>query len=395
MRVGIDASRANTKQKTGTEWYSFHVIQQLKNLIPEDIEVILYSKEPLEGELATIPSHWKSRVLSWPPQFLWTQLRLSVELFLHKVDLLYIPAHTIPLIHPKKVVTVIHDVGFARQDNLYNHKHIGKSRFSKNVLNMLVRIFTLGKYGASEFDYHTFSVSLALSANARIVTVSEFSKSEIQDVYATPPHQITVIPNGLNKRKSGNNASEILRTYGITRPFIFYIGRVEEKKNIPALIEAFSLLRSTQGIDTQLVLAGQPGFGHERVMKNISQYKLEDTVIQTGWISEEDVATLMSQAVVFVLPSLYEGFGIPILEAMNEGIPVACSDIPALREVGGSAALFFDPNSATDMANTIAKIMNTDSSKQITAGHAQAELFSWEQSGKATWELLRTELELL
>ena len=104
MTIGIDASRANLKKKTGTEWYAFYLIEELKKVIPAEYRVILYSKEPLQGDLGKLPVNWKNKVLNWPPKFLWTQMRMSLEMlkFWSRPNILFVPAHTIPIVHPKK-----------------------------------------------------------------------------------------------------------------------------------------------------------------------------------------------------------------------------------------------------------------------------------------------------
>lgn len=394
MVIGIDASRANAKKKTGTEWYSYHVIQELKKIIPLEHRVVLYSRESLRGELGILPEGWSSRVLTWPPQFLWTQLRLSFEMLFHRPKVLYIPTHTIPMIHPKHVVVVIHDVGFARTDKLYNHAVIGyHGLFSKKIINLLVRLLTLGRYGATEHDYHRFSVEHALRAHARIITVSAFSQKEIHNLYAIPLEKIKVIPNGLNQRQpvSLERTKEILEKYRIRSPYILSIGRVEEKKNIPRFIEAFALLRSQYGFTGQLVLAGSPGFGHDRVRQALERHDLGNAVIETGWVEEEDVSALFSSAGLFVLPSLYEGFGIPILEAMSLSVPVVCSSIPALHEVAGDAALLVDPYSIEQMAKTMHAVLSQQEVREslIRKGRERAEQFSWKKTADATWGIVQ------
>lgn len=169
MTIGIDASRANKKEKTGTEWYSYYLIQHLKKIIPPQYRVILYAKEPLTDGLEILPANWQSKVLNWPPKFLWTQWRLSLEMLFHPVDLLFVPAHTISLIHPKKTVTVCHDIGFVRFPQYYSVK---------------------------ERMYHRFTMWLALKCAKIIITPSQFTKNEIMDVYKVSEKKIKVIYHG-------------------------------------------------------------------------------------------------------------------------------------------------------------------------------------------------------
>lgn len=397
MVIGIDASRANTRERTGTEWYSFHVIQELKKIIPADYKVRLYTKEPLQTDLSHLPDNWESRVLRWRPGFLWTQLRLSIEMLLHKPDILYIPAHTIPIIHPNKVALVVHDVGFERQEDLYNDATIGyDSGIAKRLMNALVRIATLGTYGATEMDYHRFSMRLALRAATRIITISEFSRSEIVDVYGFDVHTITVIPNGLNTleeiQQSAQQKRRLLESVGIAEgeSYVLFVGRIEQKKNIPRLIDAFAALRAEHGFCGKLVLVGSPGYQYELVQQKIAEQNLRNYVVETGWVTNEQLQAIMEHATVFVLPSMYEGFGIPILEAMQQNVPVVCSDIPPLREVGADAALYANPKDPSQLATQIAQFTQNPELRQeyIARGLQRVRLFSWKNTAAGTWKAI-------
>lgn len=397
MVIAIDASRANVEQRTGTEWYSFHVIQGLKKIIPAEHTVILYTKEDLRADLLPLPDNWETRILRWPPKFMWTQLRFSLEMLFNKPDVLYIPAHTIPFIHPKKVALVVHDVGFERTAELYDDKPIGyQSGISKRLINLAVRTFTLGKYGATEHDYHRFSMDVALKAATKMITVSEFSKKEINDVYGYSLDNIIPIHNGLNTRKVTMNEKAqraVLGKYGlrVDEEFLLFIGRIEQKKNIPRVIDAYALLREKYGYEGKLVLAGSPGYQYEEVQQQIEQHRLREHIIETGWIEDEDIAVLLHKAKAFIFPSLYEGFGIPVLEAMDAGVPVVCSDIEPLREIAGEAAVFFDPNSPESIADVTNELLGDEARQKelVELGKAQKDKFSWEKTAEGTWEVVK------
>lgn len=391
--ISIDASRANSLHRTGTEWYSFHLIQQLKKLIPNTYDVVLYSKEELRNDLKDLPPNWKSKVLSWSPRFLWTQLRLSIEMIITHPDLLFVPAHTIPLIHPKKIVAVIHDIGFERQDELYSDNTIGYSTpLAKKALNVIVRLFTLGRYGTSERDYHRFSVRLACHKATKIITVSEFSKKEIQDVFGVRDDKIRVVHNGLNMLQDENmNFAAVQKRFGIRKPYILFLGRIEQKKNVPRLVEAFAVLQKKYNFEGQLVLVGEPGYQYETVQQKIDKNHLRSLVIETGWTNGNDLGTIMHNAEIFILPSLYEGFGIPILEAMQMGVPVVCSNIPALLEIGADGAKYFDPESSNDIALQMNSVLTNETQREelIEKGKHRASQFSWIKTGRETWSVIQ------
>lgn len=372
MTIGIDASRANKSEKTGTEWYSYHLIQELKKIVDPKDQFVLYSREKLYGELGNFPPNWQSRVLGWPPKKLWTQARLSSEMWQRPPEMLFIPAHTIPLIHPDKVVTTCHDVAFLRLPRIYDWPSL---------------------------KYHEFAIKFAVRHAMKIIAVSEFTKSEIVEFFKISPERIAVVPNGYDDKRykvidDKEAVAKVLQKYKITEPYILYLGRLELKKNIPGLVEAFGLFKKSSRFQVpsyKLVLVGQPGFGFEKVTKAIVENNLQGDVIMPGWVAREDLPYLMNGAKLFVLPSFYEGFGIPILEAMACGTPVVAAGIPALREVAGEAAYLVDPYSPENMAEGVNRVLTDDHLREDLKirGLDRARQFSWTRCARETWEVLK------
>ncbi|MCW1930121.1 MAG: glycosyltransferase family 4 protein [Candidatus Kerfeldbacteria bacterium] len=366
MVIGIDASRANLAHKTGTEWYSFFVIQELKKIIPTEHRIIVYSRDPLQGELAQLPSHWSSVVLNWPPRVLWTQLRLSAELLVHRIDVLYVSAHTLPLIGGKKNVAVIHDVGFFRNTALYSKL---------------------------ELAYHRLAFFLALKKSNTIITISQFSASEITALSPTSAtaKKLSVIHNGFVRRTVPVNAQQRVEQLNLTRPYILTLGRVEEKKNMLRCVESFArVLQDTQwGGD--LVCVGAFGYGAERIRTRAQELGILGRVHFLEWQDEETVAALLSCADMFYFPTLYEGFGMPVIEALDMGIPVVCSDIPPLKEIAQDAAVFFDPFDVTAMSHAVSSVISerVDArNERIARGKKVAQRFSWRETAEKTWSLI-------
>ncbi len=396
MRIGIDASRANVAQRTGTEWYAFHLTQAFFQYLRADDEVRLYVPAPLRPEWGTLPPNVHVRVLRWPPRLLWTQLRLSWEVLVHRVDVLFVPAHTIPLIAPRRTVTTLHDIGFMHAATLYGTATLATR--GAWLLNALVRLCTLGRYGATELDYHRFSARLAVRRCKTILTVSEFTKQDICTTFHVDPARVRVVPNAYDRalfnagvRADGARLVAAQRRAGVRQPYLMTIGRIERKKNTLGLVRAFARLRAQNAQQNlQLLLVGSPGFGADDVRAACVTLGIAADVIQPGWVAAEDIPALMAGAEVFVFPSFFEGFGIPVLEAMAVGTPVVCSSTTALPEVAGNAAELVNPENVAAIADGIAKVYGTpDRAAELRRlGYARAQQFSWTASAKLLADVL-------
>ncbi len=396
MIVGIDASRANERERSGTEWYAFHMINELKTMAPNDVEFVLYSKTPLRSDLAQLPKGFRSRVLRWPPKLLWTQLRLSWEMLIHPPDVLFVPAHTIPFIRPRRTITTLHDIGFEKFPILYSKKKIGTRGFLKYILDALIRISSLGKYGASELDYHRFSARFALKHAQTVIAVSEFTKHEIEKTYSDIHADLTVIHNGYDKNvyhviDDTAKITSVLQKYGLNRPFFLTIGRLEEKKNTKGIIEAFATFkRIAKDHDKhQLVLVGNPGYNYSEVEETMRRNDIAHDVHEIGWVAQEELPYLLNAATCFLLPSLYEGFGIPIIEAMACGTPVITSNVASMPEVAGNAAILVDPKRPDAIAHAM-QTLAEDSALRAAyreKGFQRIQLFSWRKCAEQTLQL--------
>lgn len=396
MRIGIDASRANLAQRTGTEWYAFHLTRAFFPYLRPSDEVFLYVKEPLRPEWGSLPANVHVRVLRWPPRLLWTQLRLSWEMLWHRVDVLFVPAHTVPFITPRRTVTTLHDIGFMHAEQLYGMTSITASR--RWLLNALVRMFTLGRYGATELDYHRFSAKAALRRCATILTVSEYSKQDICATFNVDPARVRVIPNAYDRslfnqtvRRDLKRIAAALQQSGVRQPYLMTIGRIEKKKNTLGLVQAFARLKERQQfVKMQLLLVGASGFGADEVRSACEQFGIAADVVQPGWLPEALIPSLMAGADAFVLPSLFEGFGIPVLEAMAVGTPVVCSNVTALPEVAGGAAELIDPKSVESLVDGLVRVTtNPAYGEELRAkGYQRVSLFSWESSAKLLADVL-------
>lgn len=369
MRIGIDASRANSSQKTGVEWYAFFVIQELKKIIQAEHQVELYTREPLQGELANLPSHWQVRVLDWWPRRLWTQLRLSWEMWRRPPDVLFVPAHFLPFVYPTRSVITVHDCGGLR--------------------------FPSG-YTLFERVYARWSLARAMR-QATILTPSRFSQEEIIYLFKKEKPHVLSIPNAFDKEKffpitDISRLDQVKQKYNLHQPFFLSISRLEEKKNTAGIVKAFEMFRENQNNNYGLMLLGKQGYGFAkvRVALNISKYK--NDIILPGWADTEDVPVLMSLATAFVFPSFYEGFGIPLLEAMACGLPVIASNTASCPEVAGAAALLVNPQRPGEIALAMGEIVNSPELRERLrqAGLKRAGEFTWRSSAEQVWRVLQS-----
>ncbi|RJO59262.1 glycosyltransferase family 1 protein [Candidatus Parcubacteria bacterium] len=392
MRIGIDASRANLGVKTGTEWYAFNLLKAWLPLTASRDQVVLYLKaEPL-AEWGRLPKNVEFRVLRWWPKIMWTQLRLAWEMLFHPPEILFVPAHTVPMICPRKTITTLHDIGFEHAQELYSQQNLLGQGIGSRILNFLIRVLTLGKYSATEFDYHRFSARLALKKCSVILTVSEYSKQDIIKTYGLDPSRVEVIPNGVDTqifkpeiRHESAKIEEILKKFGLQKPYLMTLGRIEKKKNSLGLLAAFRELRAKpENQKLKLLFVGPAGLGGEEVFQQIKNWNLADSVICPGWVKPTELPYLLAGAEVFALPSFFEGFGIPILEAMACGTPVVCSNSTALPEVAGSAAFLVNPYKSGEIAQAIQKILADPKLADAyrTAGWQRVKAFTWQRSAE-------------
>ncbi|MBI4053751.1 MAG: glycosyltransferase family 4 protein [Candidatus Doudnabacteria bacterium] len=358
MIIGIDASRAGKLQKTGTEWYSYFLIEELKKL-PTSHGFVLYSSEPLTGELGQLPGNFENLVLAWPPSLLWTQARLSAAAFARPPDRLFVPSHALPFFSRAKTVVTVHDVGFMRYPDMYSFL---------------------------DLSYHRLSVSFASRFAHRIICPSEFTKRELITFFSTPPEKIRVVPHGAPQydQPTAPNTSDVA-----VQPTVFFVGRLEKKKNILGLLMALVLLRRTHP-DLKLVLAGKPGFGFAEIKTFIENNGLRKTVEIKRYISEAEKILLYQRAVIFGFPSFYEGFGLPILEAQFFGCPVLTSDFGATKEIAGLGAYLVDPKSPESIAEGLTTLLRDRSlrKKLILSGRENLKRFSWTRTAQATLKVL-------
>ena len=371
MIIGIEAAHANRSERTGVEEYCWQMIQHFKTIIPADVRVILYSNTPLQAELATLPPNWEVRVLTWPLGKLWSQLRLAFELFLPPPDIFFAPAQLVPLWCPKKTITMLHDSAFKAVPQSYRF-------WGRQYLKIMNR--------------------LVLRNSARVLLSAEFNRREIQKYYGPRfNNKLQVIPLGFDASRFHPLSPEeraplaaLLARCQVHPPYIFYLGRLEEKKNTALLIDAFNSLKQKYTEPLQLVLAGKPGAGYDTVYRALKQSPFRSEIRELGFIGGSEAAQLLAGAAVFAFPSRYEGFGIPLLEAFAAGCPVVASPNGALPEVAKDATVFADPTNTEAYASELLRLLTNVPlrDQQIDRGVRRAREFSWAKTAAATWQTI-------
>lgn len=371
MLIGIEATRANKPYRTGVEWYAFHVIQELKKITAQEGHSwLLYSNASLIGGLEKLPSQWYDIRVTWPFPFGWTQFRLSWELYRRPIDVLWLPGSVLPRYCPKKTVVTVHDIGFHRFPHLYKKR---------------------------QRAVHEYAMREIKKRGYRILTVSHFSAKEISDVYGISPQLITVTYNGIDHAvyrtlHDKEGVMDRLRKYRIGGPFFLSIGRLEQKKNILTLIRAFTSFKQSRGIGDpyKLVLIGIPGFGYEEIKKAIASSSVRADILELGYVQEDDLPSFMNMATALIHPAIYEGFGIPPVQAMACGCPVIASRATCLPEVLGEAALYAAPDEPEAFSVHMQTIVEDEELVQELKqkGITQASLYTWKATAEATMAIL-------
>ncbi|MFA5954620.1 MAG: glycosyltransferase family 1 protein [Patescibacteria group bacterium] len=361
MVIGIDASRANKIQKTGVEWYSYHVIEELKRVIPLEVTVRLYSDQALTHDLAYLPPNWESLVLRWPPRYLWTVLRLSFEMLVRKPDLLFVPGSALPFMLPKRTITTIPDIGYVRLPSAYR----ARSRW-----------------------YLHLNVRRAVKRCWRIITVSEYSKRELINVYGIESRRVAVTllaPHLSTKSDEGKLSNSNCLISG---PYFIYLGRYEKKKNVDGIVQAFARFREVNP-DYKLVLVGSRGYGAELIDQILKKIGSERIVV-LPWVKDAERMALLTGARALLFPTRYEGFGMPILEAFSVGVPVVATSGGAAEEIAGSAALFVSPENEDELVEAMREVAANDEQCSLLTkkGYERVREFTWQRTAKETWQVL-------
>lgn len=368
ITYGIDAHLLLRREATGVPRYTRCLLEEMMKVKMLDVErVVLYGNAAKPTDLV-LPEKWTWKVLRWPLRRGWTHGRLSLEMMIDPPDVLFVPGHEVPLLVRRvtSVVTTVHDVAFATSPEVYDPVAVKRQHFA---------------------------IRRAIHSASMLLTPSEATKQDLESLYGVRTDRIVVTPLAPTLPLAKGDATSLLRKIRVSEhEYIFSMSRLEKKKNTVVLIRAFAVLKRRLGMDhpLKLVLAGSLGYGGEEIAKVIEEEQLVDSVRVLGYVSDEDASMLLRHAICFAFPSIAEGFGIPVLEAMEHGVPVVASNISVMKEVCGNSAILVSPNDISAWSVVIEKMMKKDiCDEYVNKGFENVKRFSWEKTAVTTWFALR------
>jgi glycosyltransferase involved in cell wall biosynthesis len=348
-RIGVNALYLIPGGVGGTEIYLRELLAAMARIDAAN-EYFVFTNFETDADL--VPKHanfhWKPQAVHAsfrPMRILWEQIVLPIEASRYRIDVLFNPGFTAPIFATRRNVTVFHDLQHKRHPEYFRW-----------------------------FDLPFWRMLLWASArrSSKIIAVSEATRNDLARFYPFTEGRVTVIPHGVDPAFFALDRSRV-------EPYILCVSTLHPHKNLDRLIRAYA----RQKRDYKLVLAGMRGFHTAKVEALIAELGVSDSVELKGWIPRSDLLRLYERARAFIYPSTFEGFGMPVLEAMAAGLPVACSDIPPLREVAGDSALYFDPLDESAIATALDQVIHATPN-----GRERARSFRWETSAEKTLEAL-------
>jgi glycosyltransferase involved in cell wall biosynthesis len=361
MRFCVDA-HAIGQHLTGNEVYVRNLLSEFARLDTESDFSACIAADPLDPAVMSLPAGIRTEAISRNPivRLGW---ELTGRIAASRPDLVHVQ-YTAPLVCAAPIVVTVHDVSFFDHPEFFPWPRTQQLRFT--VKN------TAGRA-------------------ARVITPSEFSRREIMRVYGLRPEKVVAIPNGVSSafRPISHEAAlaRLVRRYALPAPFILTVGDLQLRKNQTGLILAFeALLRENPSLPHHLVLVGKDSWFSRGVRRAARASAVSSRIHFTGWVGDEDLVDFYNAAEAFVFPSLYEGFGLPVLEAMASGCPVACSNRTATYEVADSCAITFNPDSTADIVRAMRDLLLDAElrGRMGRLGQQRAAKFTWETAARRT-----------
>ncbi len=351
MKIAIDI-QSSSGQKTGFGGYVQNLVDALKKIDTENEYVLISSK--------------KKRNLNTPARIWWDQVALPYKVFSKKVDVFHMPAFSAPIFYSGKMVANCHDL-------------IGKL-FPEN-------------FSLSSRFYWAHLLPFSVKKANKIITISESSKRDIIRLLGVPEDRIKVTYLAKNSNFRPIENLDLIKKnkekYSKGRPFILYVSTLEPRKNHLNLLKIFNIIVKEHKIKHNLVLTGKKGWYYKELYDFINKENLEDRVVFAGYVPDYDLPALYNAADLFVFPSLYEGFGLPIVEAQACGLPVISSNTSSMPEIVERSGILLNPKDVEVWADNIYKVLtNENMQKEMREkGLLQAKKFSWEKCAQETLQV--------
>jgi glycosyltransferase involved in cell wall biosynthesis len=368
MRVCIDFTGA-IQNPAGVGRYARELVQAMVLLDPYDDFSIFYIDQ--KGRLPVSPFDNLSRRIMRLPiwtagMFIGSFTRFPMDWYFKGIDVFHAANHLLPQFRNTPSVYTLFDLTYT----LFPKSHLLLPRLSSS-----------------------FMIPRFLRSCDRIISISESTKKDAINKYGIKEDKIKVIHLAANHRFLPSPEAilqDFRRRHDLPTRYILYVGTIEPRKNLNVLLEAFRVLHD-KGVNIPLVIAGKKGWRYENFFEKLKELRLQEVVIFPGYIPEEELPVLYSAAEIFLYPSLYEGFGLPVLEAMACGTPVICSNTSSLPEVAGDSATMLPPDEPNSWAEAIANLLKNKESRMALRdkGLKQAAKFSWEKTARETVQVYR------
>ncbi len=369
MNIGFDINEANIPQRVGVNQVAYNIFVHMVKNLPEGDKIIALGKERPLPDMP--PASDKLIYEIFGPKKAWVLTGLTKRLWINKpkIDVLFSPSHYSPFISRVKSAIYLMDMSF---------ELFGTEYFTSYDINQLKK-------------WTPISVKKA----KKVFTISQFSKDEIMRLYSTPSEKIDVIypaydKNIYNGKIPKTKQISVRKKYGINGSFLLYWGTLQPRKNISKLIEAFSLLKESR---LKLVIVGKKGWLYEQILEQSQKLGITNRVIFAGFVPDEDLTSLIKSSRAYVLPSLYEGFGMPVIEAQAVGAPVVVSRVSSLPEVTGESGIYIeDPNSIESIKEALVKVMALTPKERlriVKEGKENAKRFDWDASAQKIISILK------